>query len=98
MDLFDFKIIREFFFDQEFLQYFCDFARIWSEIFEGLVGLDSVWSESEFDLSFRKERDDLRIFGPLEDILFRILESSLSVLECIGDMREHIERCLGIAG
>ena len=75
---------------------FCDFSGIWSEIFEIFVRLDGISSESELDLSVREERYDFWIFGPLEDILFRIFESSFSVLECIGDMREHIECCLSV--
>ena len=79
------------------MESFSCFTGIRSQIFESLVGLDSISTESERHLSGREEGYDLRIFGPLEDILFRILESSLTILEGIGDMGEHIESCLGIA-
>ena len=79
------------------MESFCDLTRIWGEIFESFVCLDGVSSESEGYLGGSEERYDFWIFGPLEDILFRILEGRLSVLERIGDMSEHIESCLGIA-
>jgi hypothetical protein len=76
---------------------FSCFTGVRSEIFESLVGLDSISTESEGCLSGGEERYDLRVFGPLEDILFGILECGFSVAESTRDMSEHIERGLSFS-